>query len=310
MVEVDEQSKISDAVGVLRNFYNYLLHHDVMPEFKPQIQEAKRMCDVAERELWLCAQAARIIPGPFNESCSLLCGGYHHEAYPRNWDTAKAMGVAPEIDKEKARKIFVAGLSAQASEESIDKYEVLQRQGPLDFQRQFENFFEVVEIMEPSQRVKLFYEHPINLGLSRVGKVTAKTWYNPGDAPLDLTPAEKARIERDGPPIEQYEFFVDDTLLQKMFPGMKIRATIRETRFGILYFDEVTSILPSFYHYMTNEDWLSYKPHRFLPQRDTLEPEDQGSVEAIIGQGGQAEAPKGVTELYGTKEGVGEASKW
>ena len=298
VVELDEKDKISTAVGVLRNFYNYLLHHDVMPEYKEQIEAAKRTCNVADRELWTRAQVARAIPGAFNESCSLLFGGQFRDTYPQDMEAAKEMGVAPKIDLEKAKKVFVAGLAAQASEKCAEKYNEQNQKKILSIEREFEQFFEIDEIIRPDENVEAMYCHPFAAGLPLTGKIKVKTWHNEGEAPKDLTAAEKAKTEKEGLPVERYEFIIEEDLLNKMVVGLKIRATVRETSFGVFYFDHVTAILPSFYKYMTNEDWLYYKPHRLLPQRETMMPESEGPVEAFVGGNQEGKERETITSLY------------
>ena len=296
VIDLHQQQDISIAVGLVKNFLNYLHHHDVVPDYRHQLEDAKKTCDLAEGQLWLCVQTSKALPGKFNEACSVLWGGFYQDIYPASLEDAKALDVYPAVTLEDAKKIFISGLAAQGSEEMMKKYNKQMANKTYRIIRKFEGFFEVDEIIKANEWVKMMYSHPISGGFPRVGKIKAKTWYNPGGPPQDLTKAQEEEIKKNGRPIEHYEFIVEDEVLLKMFPGIKIQATIYETSFGVFYFDSITSVLCSFYTYLLNEDLIDWKPHRFLPQRDTVEAED-GPVEAhIVGE--RPKEPQDVFSMY------------
>lgn len=268
----------------------------MIPEYKSQVDAAKATCDLAEGQLWLCVKASRVLPGKFNESCSILWGGFYQDTYPRDIEAARQLDVLPEVLLPDAKKLFTSGLAAQASADSVKAYDEQMKEGSYHIKRKFTGFFEVDKIIMADEYVRSMYKHPVSGGFPRVGKIKARTWYNPGAAPLDLTQAEKLEMEKHGRPIEHYEFILEDEVLDTMFPGIKIQATIYETSFGILYFDTITSVLCSFYTYLLNEDLIDWKPHRFLPQRETVPPPEAVPVEAhIVGPEGRDT----VASLYG-----------
>ena len=269
-----------------------------MPDYKYQVEAAKRTCDLAEGQLWLCTQISTLLPGKFNEACSVLWGGFYRDTYPKDWDAAKEMEALPKVSLEDAKKIFIAGLAAHGNQNMMKNYNEQMSQKTFHVKRKFETFFEVDKIILPNEYIKALYDHPISGGFPRTGEIKAKTWYNPGAAPEDLTDEEEAEIEKNGRPIEHYQFIVEEDLLLNMFPGMKIQATIYETSFGIMYFDTITAVICSFYTYLLNEDLVDYKPHVFLPQRDTMEPEDVPVEATIVGPSALMQERESVTSLY------------
>ena len=225
-------------------------------------------------------------------------------------EAAKEMEVLPKVLLADAKKIFIAGLAAHGSQEKMKTYNDQMSQKSFYVKRKFETFIEVDKIIMPNQYVRAMYEHPVSGGFPRTGKIETKTWYNPGAAPEDLTDEEEAEIEKNGRPIEHYDFIVEEGLLLNMFPGIKIQATIYETSFGVFYFDQITAVVCSFYTYLLNEDLVDYKPHVFLPQRETMEPENAPVEATIVGPEVMPE-PESVTTWYkkvdtGSAEGDGD----
>lgn len=49
--ELTSEDKVKHLVGIIRNFLNYLLYHDVCPEYKDQIYAARALCDRASTEI-------------------------------------------------------------------------------------------------------------------------------------------------------------------------------------------------------------------------------------------------------------------
>ena len=305
MADIYLRKDVETAVGVVRNFLNYLLHHDVVPVYRHQIEAAKRTCDLAEGQLWLICQVSVILPGKFNEACSVLWGGAFRDAYPHNLDEAMKLDVKPFVTLEDAKKIFIAGLAAQGSQGSMHQYNKQMQEKAFSIKRKFESFFEVKEIIKANDLVRTMYKDPIAGGFPQVGKIKARTWHHPGAAPFDLLPEEKEYFKKHGFPVEDYEFIVEEEVLEKLFPGIKIRAMIYETSFGVMYFDGITSVLCSFYTFLNNEDLVDWKPHRFLPQRETMEAEEKEAEATVVGNGtGQEEPRSTIMSMYGGKEAM------
>lgn len=82
--ELPNQEVIKLSVGLIRNFLNYLLHHDVCPDYRDQVNASRGVCDLAEKELWCTTQLSILLPGDFNRACSEVFGGWFQGLYVAN----------------------------------------------------------------------------------------------------------------------------------------------------------------------------------------------------------------------------------
>lgn len=108
---------------------NYLLHHDVCPEYQDQIEDSKILCDRGERELWSVAQNTTDLPGEFNTACSELYGGIYQGlgADTLPWLTeeeASQLPLSQNMSSALANQVFKMGVVANASAEQFEKYEL------------------------------------------------------------------------------------------------------------------------------------------------------------------------------------------
>ena len=257
---------------VIRAFLNYLLHHDVCPEYEEQIYNARKTCDVGEAQLWLLHESARALPGDFNKACSVIWGGQYFNSYidPDN-EWAKRIGLKPGMTKEQAHVVFVAALSNHGTEENFQAYVAQNSNKRTKIVRQFEASLEVTDIQFASYDVRQQYKAPAINGLHPTGKLKAQTWHNPATAEDDLTEEEEAALAKAGQrPVETFEFWVEDVVLEKMFVGMKLHVQVYELSFRVYYFDTVTGTLCSFYSFVPNEDMIGWREHKYLPPREDV----------------------------------------
>lgn len=49
--DLASEDKVKYLIGIIRNFFNYLLYHEVCPEYKDQINAARTLCDKAVIEI-------------------------------------------------------------------------------------------------------------------------------------------------------------------------------------------------------------------------------------------------------------------
>ena len=124
--DLTSKEYITSLVNVICNFLNYLLHHDVCPEYEDQVQASKLFCDQGERELWAVAQNIIDLPGNFNKACSELYGGVFQGQWAASstWLTDEeipelSQGISPAL----ARQVFKMGIVANTSNEQFEKYE-------------------------------------------------------------------------------------------------------------------------------------------------------------------------------------------
>lgn len=276
------QQRINSYTAIIRNFLNYILHHDVCPEYKDQVQAARRVCDQAEQELWEIAQANVLLPGNFNRACSDIFGGIYQGLYIGDQEWAEGVEDSRGMSPETARKTFRLALAAQASEEIFEKYN---RQGvdrSVRVTSVFDANVEVTELIPPSKEVLALYRSSAGQGLQPVGQLRAKSWSNPFCYPEDLTVEEEAAAAAgETETTDYYEFWVEEELLRHCFVGMKLETKVHRTSFGVDYFDSITGVWCSFFRLLPNEMAIGWRePGPMLPMREKPgEGEDGGDGE-------------------------------
>ncbi|KAI5289883.1 hypothetical protein KEM54_002992 [Ascosphaera aggregata] len=265
---LDTPELVSKATGVLRNFLNYLLYHNVCPEYADNILAARQVVDIAQKELYLVHEAAIWSPGDFNMACSTLfggdfMGGYTGDAEWRCEDTKETEGVRGVPD-DVARKIVMFAIAGAGTEHQALLFRDKATNNTVEGTRLEDvSGFEIVEIIEPDDEVKEFYKESAP-DLQVVGKLKAKVWTDPGEPPEDFPPEYYENVERShGRQTEladipskayDFEFLVDEGLLRLCFIGMKMKADIWELEGcgGLYYFDNVLGVYCSFYTVLNN----------------------------------------------------------
>ena len=181
-----------------------------------------------------------------------------------------------DINPELARKTFKFALVANTTEEIFENYQRQTRDKRVTIISQEDICVEVTELMFANREVCGLYASPQGVGLGRIGKMKAKTWPSPYAPEEDLTMEEEAALADKPPEIKHYEFWVEDDVLEKCFVGMKLDTTIRQTSFGVSYFDAVIGVHCSFYRVLANEKMVGWrKPEKeWLPMRKKTNEQD------------------------------------
>ena len=284
----------------LERFMDYLLQHDVCPEYKNEVQGTRDCCRAATSELWACAEAYRWLPGDFNIACSTLFGGVYSENYDgeARWndapnEQATFVGMAPE----QAMQIVKFGVAGAASEAVYQKY--LNILNSNDEEQRFEVIsrqrdagFTIKRIFQPTKDCIRLYKSQ-STEFRPVGRIVAIPWVNPDAPPEDLTPTERdildsstatfryrssrpqdsCESEHMGRPkleeikdasTEDYIFFMELPLISQLRVGMHLEASIHKLNCGIWWFDDFRVVYPSFDTYLTNDLMLGWKEPRWL----------------------------------------------
>jgi Argonaute siRNA chaperone (ARC) complex subunit Arb1 len=271
----ETREQVDTITKVLSNFMNYLLHHDVCPEYAADVLAARNICKTANAEIWACAEAQRWLPGDFNIACSTLFDGSYSKLYdgtmtwmPEESGLKGFVGMTGDVAREVV-KFAVAGVASEevyqawykmATEDTIETVEVHQEAG-----------FEITAIDKVDEETRAFYREQ-SAEYRPVGKIRTKPWTNPEGPPEDLTVEEKEASQREtsndefsGKSTEPvYEFFIEEAVLQYLFVGMKIEATIRKLNCGVWFFDEVLRAFCSFDIYLCNELMVGWKEPRAI----------------------------------------------
>lgn len=270
--ELHSEEKIKYFIGIIRNFFNYLLHHDVCPDYKDQVYAARTLCGKAEKELWSNSQCKALLPGDFNKSCSEIFGGMYQGMWSANQEWMQGMDLDYDvgISPHHARKVFKYALAAIADDDTHKKYKKQLEEKATKIASVNENTgFEVTEILFPAQEILDFYAQPEVADLKPVGKMRAKTWIIPTAPEEDLTEEEEAALAAKTPEIKHYEFWVESEILSHCVVGMKLEGTVTELSFGISYFDALAGVHCSFYQLLPNELMAGWRePEKeWLPMR-------------------------------------------
>jgi Argonaute siRNA chaperone (ARC) complex subunit Arb1 len=153
---LDTEAEIKSYINIPRNFLNYLVHHDVCPEYNDDLQAARQTCNRAERELNQQSRGIHNYPGTFNRACSVLWHGYYYDLYsPEMISTGKLL-TTPMTEAE-AREVFVAAMASQGTDELVDRYAEQNEAGDTKVTREFESVFEVLEMQPPSSGTRDMY---------------------------------------------------------------------------------------------------------------------------------------------------------
>lgn len=256
--EDDEGIKL--ATITIRNYFTYLLYHDVCPEYKEDLEEARKTCDLAQSELRKNLQLVRQAPGMFNQSCSMLFGGTYYEASGETtkWGPAGDQNGVP-VNLNDAREIINFGIASMGTEDQAKRFQQLLNTGTVEAKEVYDiDGFEVLTVTRPSNEVKTFYRLT-NADVAIVGKITARSYRDPAKPDLDLSPEERKAWENGNAPSYEFDFLVDLPLLELFYPGLKVMTPVWELNCGLHYFDDVISVYPSFHTVIANDLMLNWK---------------------------------------------------
>ncbi|KAI4284062.1 MAG: hypothetical protein L6R38_001700 [Xanthoria sp. 2 TBL-2021] len=275
---VNAVKDVQAKTNIVRNFLNYLLHHDVCPEYKSQIYVARAICDLTDQELPKTMKAQSYFPGDFQTACSEIFGGIFQGTYAKNpdWapDAESYAGMSPEV----AHRTFKIGLAAQASDEVTKRYRDQNAAHSLETLKVYNACLEVTELLRADEGVNRFYgKHPAAKGLSSLGRLKAKSWDPPFKPFKDLTPEERL-AEGKYTTMEAYEFFVEDYVLDTCFLGMKFETTVHDLSFGLKFFDNISGVFCSFYGSIPNEHLIGWR----VPEDEPLPPREKSMITSAL----------------------------
>jgi len=190
------------------------------------------------------------------------------------------------ISPERARNVFKIGLAANASDEMFPKYRKQLNERTYRVINIEDVGLEVTEIVLANEIVLNLYGQQQCTGLKVIGRMKAKSWLRPHASGEDLTEEEEAHLKANPPQPKTYEFWVEEEILRKCAVGLKFEATVRETSFGLTYFDAFLGVHCSFYKLLPNElmsdwkeiekEWLPMKKKNMLADSTGGEDQEEG----------------------------------
>ncbi|KAM5476191.1 hypothetical protein MauCBS54593_000876 [Microsporum audouinii] len=256
----DTEQLVQLGTHTIKNFLNYILHHDVCPEYLDDIMAARKITDRATGELWKAHQANANAPGDFNTACSTLFGGSFFDSYTEEREWVANSDITPFMTLTTARKVVKFGIAAAGSLEQAVKFRDLASTNKLGAKLVHEDGFEITAITPPTTEVTGFYnQHAPDL--KPIGKVQAIAWRDPSLPDEDIAPGQMSTCHSD---IMEFEFYVEQSLLRFFFIGMKVDASVWKLDCGIHYFDKFMATYCSFYTVLPNEGILAWKQPRDL----------------------------------------------
>ena len=158
--ELTSKENIEFPVNIIRNFLNYLLYHNVCPEYQEQIESSKRLCDQAERELLAISLCVLDLPGTFNKACSELYGGVFQGqwAAASTWLTEEeSASLSQGISPAHARQAFKLGIVANTSEEQFKNYEMQSATDTINVTNVEDVSLEVIGTVPPDPEIQSLY---------------------------------------------------------------------------------------------------------------------------------------------------------
>ncbi|KAE9371454.1 hypothetical protein N431DRAFT_426110 [Stipitochalara longipes BDJ] len=266
MFSIDYEKEIKLYSHVIRNFLNYVLHHVVCPEYTEDVMAARKVCDLAEKELWAIRQLQSKLPGEFNVAASTLHGGRYkqYQLSAQAWtldDPESQDWVSPtELSDMEAERIFKTAVAFAGDDALFFKAMT----PDIHIAKTTRKFYEVAEVERPDLATRAQYASVKNSKgetgyIKPLGVVRFKTWEGPGIETEDCTDDEDAITEAKVEEAGLESFWLEDEILELFFVGLKLELEVHELNVGIKFFDTILGLHCSFHTYLPNEKMINWK---------------------------------------------------
>jgi hypothetical protein len=237
----------STAAGLVKNFLNYVIHHDVCPEYRAQIDKARAICDFAPSELEDLGVLQCTMPGLFNHAASFLfCEGGVHML-------TDSTGACPDaISKEQQEWIDLQLVTFRISVSywfHDDKLSLLAGQeDPTQIKvvNKTTKSYEVVSMKRPQKSLAKRLEEGF-ASTAYAGKILPVGTVRLRPAILEHAftglprPEDKDLI---GEPTKT--FYLEEDIIARLHPGMKLRMVVCELNIGLTFIEKCEDIRVSF----------------------------------------------------------------
>ncbi|KAA8652490.1 hypothetical protein EYZ11_005203 [Aspergillus tanneri] len=268
------------ATVTIRNFLSYLLYHDVCPEHNENIDEARKSCDIASKELWDNQQFTAKTPGDFNTACSTLFGGFLYNIYVEDdqWQNPKDDSV--RMTKKVAWKVVKFALAGVGTNAQAGQFRDHANNDALRAMLVEDiHGFEVTEVVPPDNDVRSFYQEYAP-DLNPVGRLVGKAYCDPGKPSYDLSPEEHLEWSFGNIHMPEFEFFLEEDLLRHCYPGMKVITSVWELNCGFHYFEDIHTTYCSVYTVLCNDLMLGWKKPRDVTVEEG-DDDDEGVMKRV-----------------------------
>jgi hypothetical protein len=267
LLPTDTEKDIKTYCNTIRNFLNYVLAHAVCPEYTQDVLAARKICEVAEKELWAIKQIRHRLPGHYNIAASTLYGGRYKGLYIGNqpWATDNPnfedfVTVNAGFSEVEADRIFKAAIAFAGTKELYLKA----MNGNVHVVKKEIRCYEVVEAVRPGLKTIQEYanvkDHQgVSGKIKALGFLKLKAWEGPGLDEEDMTDDDEPECIKAIPESPIESFWLEDEALQHCFIGMKLELSVHELNIGAKYFDRVEGIYCSFFTVLPNEKMTHWK---------------------------------------------------
>jgi hypothetical protein len=241
---------IKIAADVVENFLNYVLHHDVCPEYADDVHKAKAICQDSVDQISRCFRVTWEGPGDFSIACSALFDHGKRKVFDPD-----SISDQYNMPVEHAQRAFYASVAVhnflfqKLRGRPLNSIEVVD---------EVKQAFEVVGICEPDEKQTQAYLGVKNAKgetgkIEPCGKLTLKS--------IEIEDGwDKGSSSGPVPGIgEKEEFVLDWTVLQHMTVGMKVKLVICILNIDFKFIKAFTDVRPRYYTFLPQELMLNYK---------------------------------------------------
>ncbi|KAI1081586.1 hypothetical protein F5B20DRAFT_534533 [Whalleya microplaca] len=230
-----DEEAIRKAADLVKNFLNYVMRHDVCPEYIDDLMMAKSICEIAPVEMRSMHELLKELPGTFNTACrSLFCDGLVN-------DLEKAENLSTFFT-------FRLTVVLWANANQNTKEQILQIKEPEDIHviETKEEVYEVVDVTRPRrQDIKMVEEQLEVVGKGNKVQPAGILMLKPSiiesgydNAPrLDETDLSGAKTEK---------YVLEAHTIRKIEKGMKFKLVVCELNIGIRFIKEIVDARVSF----------------------------------------------------------------
>ena len=262
------------AIGVVRNFLNYILHHDVCPEYADDVDSARAVCDQALDQIPSINAAWADAPGDFNVAArTLYCPDTERDSFYHGHEP---------MPQRRATIIFMATV-ATMDQDTVDAVVAANKTNAIKLVDTAEQAFEIVALHEPDEvatRNYLGVKDPTAGALGTIdpcGVVVLKPTFiqNGWDRGSPEYVASTLTWER---------LVLNQQVMRHLVVGMKLRLVVCTLNMGIKFIKEIIEICPSYYTFLPQELMLAYKEPipSTRPARSADDPDVEDAEDADV----------------------------
>lgn len=264
MFPIDYHKNVELYTMTIRNFLNYVLHHRVCEDYTEDVMAARKICDLAENELWAIEQLQSKLPGDFNVAASTLYGGRYENMHmgQASWAVGNP-GYKEYVAHDQgfevleAERIFKTAIAFVGSDDMFLKVMA----EDVQIIKTTTGCFEVMEIQRPDLKVREQFSNAQNMKgeagyIKPLGILKLKYWEGPKIIPEDFTDDEDHDTSKKD---VAESFWLEDEILQLCYIGLKMEIDFHQLNIGIKFFDRCHGLYCSFFTALENEKMVGWK---------------------------------------------------